>query len=496
MANESHQGEQTDFDVLIIGAGISGIGAAYHLAQKCPDKTWLILESRDSFGGTWDLHKYPGIRSDSDLYTFGYRFKPWMGPPIAEAHVILEYLKEVIEENQFEDRIRYGRKVRSASWSSEEQLWSLEVEDKRSGQVKTYRCNFLDLCLGYYDYYNPYTPEWKGMESFRGEIIHPMKWREDFDYRGKKVVVIGSGATAATLIPKLAEQAEHVTMLQRSPTYFIAAPNDSPVARFLKFLRLPDMWVHRIMRVFMLGLARLLHRRAQKNPEKAKAWLLKQLEKHIPREMIDQHFSPSYRPWQQRLAFIPDSDLFVAIQAGSVSVVTDRIDTFTERGIRTASGEELEADVIVTATGFHLAIAGNLPIEVDGKAVDLSEQWTHRGVMLSGLPNLIYFFGYLRTSWTMRVELLADYQCRLINHMTATGAKSVTPTVTDDERQTMPRYDFVSEDEFNPGYIRRSADSLPKSSGAYPWHFHTDYYDERKDMPKFDLDDPSLVYRK
>lgn len=484
---------ETDFDILIVGAGISGLGAAWHIENGCPGKSWRILEQRESFGGTWDFHKYPGIRSDSDLYTFGYSFKPWSGAPVAEAPVILSYLRELIDDNKFSDKILYQRVVTAADWCSTNKRWFLTVQDISTNNNITYSCKFLNMCQGYYNYDQPHKPTWPDMDTYRGDVVHPMEWKPDYDYTGKKVVVIGSGATAATLIPKIAEKADHVTMVQRSPTYFYAAPNRIWLHDMLTALRLPHKWVHALTRRFLLTLQRYMHWQAARNPEKAKRFLFKALGKHLPRDIIEKHFTPSYRPWQQRVAFLPEGDMFKAMNAGKVSIETDTIEQFTQTGLRLTAGAEVDADLIITATGFNLLIMGGIPFSVDGEQVDFSKRYTHRGIMMEGLPNLIYFFGYLRTSWTMRVDLLCAYQIRLLQHMDRKNVEVCTP-IRQPEHMNLPAHPWISEEDFSAGYLLRSSDKLPRNGGEEPWTFDPDYYRERETFPKFDLDDPSMVY--
>lgn len=483
-----------DVDILIIGAGISGIGMAKHLQDAFPERRFLILDKRQNFGGTWDFHQYPGIRSDSDLFTFGYSFKPWSGAPVADAPLIMTYLQDVIAENNLADRICYGKEVLSASWSSADQKWFLTVKDVATAGEQVYSCRILNMCQGYYDYDNPHKPVWPGMADFGGDIMHPMEWDVDYDYRDKKIVVIGSGATAATIVPQLAKKADHVTMLQRSPTWFYAAPNQNIVHNILSALRLPKGFVHAATRWFVLALGQWLHHMAKHKPEKAKRMMLKELGKYLPEDQIKAHFTPAYRPWQQRIAFIPDGDFFAAIKNGSASVHTGHISHFDKAGIVLDSGQKLAADLVVTATGFDLLLLGGIPFDIDGKAVDFSTRFTHRGAMMEGMPNLFYFFGYLRSSWTMRVDLLAGYQKRILQHMDEKGAKSVTPTRTADQ-QDLPAHAMIEPEEFNPGYIMRSIDKLPRNARQYPWTFDADYYVERKTFPAFDLDDPTLIYR-
>ncbi len=491
--NQLHTPTSEHFDVLIVGAGISGIGAAHHLAEKCPEKSFAILENKASFGGTWRQHTYPGVRSDSDLYTFGYGFKPWSGQPVAAADAILDYLGEAIEDDHIDRHIRYQHQVLSASWSGDDQLWLIEARRTDTGEIVQYTANFLWMCQGYYRHEKGYTPQWPDMDDFAGRIVHPQTWPEDLDYRGKRVVVIGSGATAATLLPSMAADCEHITMLQRSPTYFWTGENRNELADRLRALGVEEKIVHDIVRRDVLKTAQELQSASQQYPEAVREELLKVIRDYLGEDFDMSHFSPSYRPWQQRIAYVPDGDLFEAIRSGKVSVVTDHIDRFTEKGILTRSGELLEADIIVTATGFDICVMGDIAFDVDGEPVDFSRTFTYHGFMNSGLPNMASMFGYLRTSWTMRVDLLCDLVCRLLNHMDANGATSVTPTLLESERD-MEQLPWIAADDFNPGYLQRSLHLMPKQGSHAPWTLCNDYYVERDMLPALDLDEPHLVY--
>jgi cation diffusion facilitator CzcD-associated flavoprotein CzcO len=480
-------------DVLIIGAGISGIGAAHHLRDKCPDKRFLMLETKTSFGGTWRQHTYPGIRSDSDLYTFGYRFKPWTGQPIASAEAILNYLEEAIEDGHLDQHIRYQHEVLSASWSSERQQWLVTARRGDTGDQVQFTCQFLWMCQGYYRHAEGYTPQWTDMETFKGPIVHPQTWPEDLDYAGKRVVVIGSGATAATLIPNMADDCEHVTMLQRSPTYFWTGENRNELADQLRELEVPEEWVHEIVRRSILKLAKDVQYLSASDPELVKAELFKIIREYLGDDFDMSHFTPSYRPWQQRLAYVPDGDLFEGIKSGKVSVVTDHIDRFTPEGILTKSGQLLDADIIITATGFNLSVMGDIVFDVDGKVIDFGEAITYRGIMVSGIPNMAFMFGYLRTSWTMRVDLVCDYVCGLLNHMDTVGATSCTPTLRDQDKG-MGVHSWIDEDEFNPGYMQRGKALMPKRGDYEPWTFSPDYYTEKDQLPLVSYTEDTLLY--
>jgi len=481
-------------DVLVVGAGISGIGAAYHLLDQCPEKSFVVLEALESFGGTWLIHRYPGIRSDSDLYTFGYRFKPWTGPPIATAEQIRKYMSEVIEENGIGDHIRYSHRITAASWSSESDRWTVEVTRTDTGEALRFTTGFLWMCQGYYRHAEGYTPEWPGMDRFAGQIVHPQTWPEDLDYTGKRVVVIGSGATTATLVPAIADACAHVTVLQRSPTYFWSGRNANDLADTLRELDVPEEWTHEIVRRKILHDQHAVTRLSFEAPELVKEELIKGVRDQLdPGYDVEKHFTPRYRPWQQRLAFVPDGDLFAGIRSGKASMVTDEIDTFTETGIRTMSGEELEADIIVTATGFNLSVMGDVPFTVDGERVRFSDTVTYRGMMFTGVPNMVWVFGYFRASWTLRVDLIGDFVCRLLHHLDDLGATKVTPTLRTAD-QDMPILPWIDPDNFNPNYLMRSVDQLPRRGDKPEWQHTQDYWVERETLPAAGLDDGCLRY--
>jgi monooxygenase len=481
-------------DVVVVGAGISGIGAAYHLRHQRPGTSFVVLDALESYGGTWRTHRYPGIRSDSDLFTFGYRFKPWRGAPIASAEEILRYLGEVIEENDLGRHIRYQHRITAAAWSSEDRCWHVDVTWTATGEQRRFTANFLWMCQGYYRHSHGYTPEWEGMDRFAGRIVHPQTWPDDLDYAGKRVVVIGSGATAATLIPAIAPACEHVTMLQRSPTFFFVRPNSNEVADMLRELDVPDEWTHEIVRRKILQDSNAVTRMSFEDPEALRAFLLDSIRPHLPDDFdVDKHFNPSYRPWQQRVAVLPGGDLFACVREGKASVVTDRIDAFTETGIRLASGEVLGADIVITATGFDLSVLGDVAFTVDGEPLDLAETVTYRGIMFTGVPNLAYVFGYFRSSWTLRADLISDFVCRLLDHMEARDASIVVPTLRPDEAD-MHLGPWVDPENFNPGYLMRSMHLMPKQGDHDPWLMHHDYLEEKELLPTADLDDGSLLY--
>jgi cation diffusion facilitator CzcD-associated flavoprotein CzcO len=482
------------FDVVIAGAGISGIGAAYHLTRQCPGTSFVALETQKTFGGTWSTHRYPGIRSDSDLHTFGYRFKPWTSAPIATAAEILKYIGDVIQENDLSRHIRYQHTITSAKWSSEQNLWTIDAVRADTGEALRFTANFFWMCQGYYRHTEGYTPEWKDMAKFNGPIVHPQKWPEDLDYKNKRVVVIGSGATAATLIPAIAKDAAHVTMLQRSPTYFRTGRNAIEIAETLRQLQVDETWIHEITRRKILFDQDAFTRKTFEEPEAAKKDLLSAVEAYLgPDYDIATHFTPKYRPWRQRIAFIPDGDLFLGIKSGKASVVTDEIERFTETGILLKSGQTLQADIIITATGFHLSAHGDIAFAVDGKPLDFADTVTYRGMMFTSVPNLVWVFGYFRASWTLRVDLVADFVCRLLNHMKATGANKVTPALRAEDHN-MPLLPWIDPENFNPGYMMRGMHLLPKRGDKPEWQHNQDYWAEKDEFPAIDLKDSAFVY--
>jgi cation diffusion facilitator CzcD-associated flavoprotein CzcO len=484
------------FDVLIVGAGISGVGGAYHLTRQCPGRRFVVLEAQESFGGTWLTHRFPGIRSDSDLYTFGYRFKPWTGAPIATAAEILRYMGEVIDENGLAAHIRYRHRIASARWSSGENLWTIEAIRTDTGATRRFTANFLWMCQGYYRHSQGYTPEWDGMRDFEGRIVHPQTWPDDLDYKGKRVIVIGSGATAATLVPAIAADCAHVTLLQRSPTYFRTGRNAIPIADELRALNVDPAWIHEIVRRKILYEQAVFTRRSFTEPEAVKQELLSAAKSCLGEDhAVDRHFTPSYRPWRQRIAFIPDGDLFQAIRSGKASVVTDEIDRFTKTGIRLKSGEALEADIVVTATGFHLNVLGDIDFTIDGEPLRFSDTVTYRGLMFTGVPNMAWVFGYFRASWTLRADLVGDFVCRLLNHMRKKGASKVTVALRPEDRD-MPLLPWIDPENFNPGYLMRGMHLLPRRGNKPEWQHSQDYWAEKDELPAIDLDDAAFVYER
>jgi cation diffusion facilitator CzcD-associated flavoprotein CzcO len=494
LSSPGHQDAACEhFEVLIVGAGISGVGSAYHLKTQCPEKSFVILDAQTGFGGTWLTHTYPGIRSDSDLYTFGYRFKPWTGTPIATAAEILKYMGEVIEENDIARHIRYRHKILNARWSSEANLWTVEAERTDTGERLRFTANFLWMCQGYYRHAEGYTPDWPGLADYKGQIVHPQTWPENLDYKGKKVLVIGSGATAATLIPAIADEAAHVTMLQRSPTYFVPGRNVDDMADQLRALEIDETWIHEIVRRQRLKMGQLFTNLAFEHPEAAKKELLAGVAAFVSPEIVEKHFTPSYLPWRQRIAFVPEGDIFKKVNEGKASVVTDEIDRFTETGVRLKSGEEIEADIVITATGFNLCVLGDIAFEVDGEPIDFAKTVTYRGMMFTGVPNMVWVFGYFRASWTLRVDILGDFVCRLLNHMDEKGARKVSVALRpQDEGMTLSAW--IDPENFNPGYLMRSMHLMPQRGDKPEWQHTQDYWAERNTLPQIDLDGPEFVY--
>lgn len=482
-------------DVLIVGAGISGVGGAYHLTKQRPGTSFVVLENQDTFGGTWITHTYPGIRSDSDLYTFGYRFKPWTGPPIATAEEILTYMGEVIDENDLAPHIRYRHQIDTASWCSDDRRWTLAVRNLDTGEQLTFTCNFLWMCQGYYRHSEGYTPEWPGMDRFPGPIVHPQTWPDDLDYADKNVVVIGSGATAATLVPAMAAKTKHITMLQRSPTYFAAGRNAHELADQLRELEVDEEWIHEITRRKILFDQKQVAEASVHFPEQVKEELYERMREYLGDDYdMAPHFTPAYRPWRQRLAFVPDGDLFQGIASGDASVATDEIETFTETGIDLTSGESLEADIIVTATGFDLNVLGDVEFTIDGEPLTFHDTVTWRGAMFTGIPNMMWVFGYFRASWTLRVDLLSDLLCRLLDEMDERGATVVVPEIADVDAD-MELSPWVDPENFNPGYLMRGMHLLPHQGDRQPWVHTQDYWRDKDELPNAPLDDGSLRYR-
>ena len=456
-------------DVLIIGAGLSGIGGACHLRRSSPDRSFMILESREASGGTWDLFRYPGIRSDSDMYTFGYGFKPWSDKSsIADGHKILSYIREAAAEYDVEQHIRYQHKVVSASWSSTQSRWLVTAERGDTGEQATISCQFIFSCSGYYDYDQGYTPEFAGIDSFKGQVIHAQHWPEQLDYRGKRVVVIGSGATAVTLVPAMSQDTASLVMLQRTPTYIASVPKEQPLAETLRKW-LPDSWVFRLIRWKQVLFQIYLYQLSRRNPQGLRKYLLGLVRKEMgPDYDVDTHFTPDYNPWDQRLCGVPDGDLFAAIREKRAEVVTDHIDQFNKEGIHLKSGKQLDADIVVLATGLNLKFAGGVQYSVDGKVLDFAEHFIFRGMMFSGLPNMAFTVGYTNSSWTLKADLTGQYVSRLLNKMARHSYTAVTPRLTG-EVEEMPLLDF------DAGYVLRSRESFPKQGNRLPWKNYQNY---------------------
>jgi monooxygenase len=476
-------------DVLIVGAGLSGIGAACHLTRRLPDKTFAIVEARDSIGGTWDLFRYPGIRSDSDMYTLGYSFRPWPSArSIADGPSILAYIKDTARDFGVDDKIRFNRRVVRAEWSTPDARWTVELHDVGTGETETMTCGFLFMCAGYYRYDEGYAPAFPGSERFTGTVVHPQQWPEDLDYAGKRVVVIGSGATAVTLIPAMARTAAHVTMLQRSPTYVVSLPAEDPVAKPLRRF-LPDRIAYPVLRWKNVLVSMLSFQLSRRRPALMKAVIRKGLQKSLPADFdIDTHFKPRYDPWDQRLCLVPDGDLFKVLSDGSASIVTDQIESFTETGIALASGEHLDADIIVTATGLQMLVLGGLSVAVDGEEVKWSETVGYKGMMFSGVPNIAAAIGYTNASWTLKCDLTCEYVCRLLEHLDATGTRQVTPRWT---QPTMPNRPFV---DLTSGYVLRSVQDFPKQGDAAPWRLYQNYIRDIMMLRRGPVEDDAIEF--
>jgi monooxygenase len=476
-------------DVLIVGAGLSGIGAACHLRRDCPDRSFAILESRDAIGGTWDLFRYPGIRSDSDMQTLGYAFAPWKDAlTIADGPSILRYVKQTAAEYRVEERVRFNRRVVSADYDSANCAWTVQVQRADTDETTEMRCSFLLMCTGYYRYDEGYTPPFEGIDRYRGTVVHPQHWPEQLDYAGRRVVVIGSGATAITLVPAMARTAGHVTMLQRSPSYVISLPSVDPLDTLARRL-LPEMLAYQLVRWKNVALMALSYQLSRRRPRLVKAVIRRGVRSQLPEDFdVDTHFAPLYDPWDQRMCVVPDADLFKALRAGTASIVTDQIETFTERGLKLAGGSELEADVIVTATGLRLQAIGGTTLSVDGAAVHLPDTLAYRGMMLSGVPNFAMTIGYTNASWTLKADLTADYVCRLLNHMAAHGCRQCVPASDPQGVTRRPLIDLAS------GYVQRSINELPAQGSERPWEVRQNYPLDMLDFRRADLDDGVMQF--
>ncbi len=476
-------------DVLIVGAGVSGIGCAYHLQREQPQKTYLIFEARDATGGTWDLFRYPGIRSDSDLHTFGYEFKPWQDEKsIADGPSILRYIREAASENGIDRRIRLGHKVTGASWSSREARWTVKARRADTGETVQMTCSWLFCAAGYYSYEEGHTPHFDGGERFQGPIIHPQHWPKDLDYTDKRVVVIGSGATAVTLIPAMTDRAAHVTMLQRSPSYVISVPEKDPIANALKRM-LPPRSAYALTRRKNVWLQRTVYDLSQSHPQLVRRVLRALVKRQLPPGFdVDTHFKPRYDPWDQRLCAVPDGDLFKAIRTGRASVVTDRIECFTEHAVRLASGAELPAEIIITATGLELLALGGMHLTVDGHDVDLPSTIAYRAMMLSDVPNFAFAMGYTNSSWTLKVDLVCEHLGRLLAYMDEGGYDTCTPHNDDPTLTTRPLLDFGA------GYVRRAMHQFPQQGSRAPWSVAMSYRQDVKNLRRGGVEDPGLRF--
>ena len=480
------------FDVVIVGAGLSGIGAAYHLQTKCPSKSYIILESRAAMGGTWDLFRYPGIRSDSDMHTLGYKFKPWRAAKaIADGESILNYIQETAAEHGIDRHIRYGQSVKRASWSTTDAAWTLETKQQPETEV-CFECNFLIMCSGYYRYDRGYTPEFEGRDRFQGQIAHPQQWDKELDYKDKKVVVIGSGATAVTLVPEIAKDAEHVTMLQRSPSYIMSRANEDKTANLLRKL-LPEKIAYGITRWKNIAFQQFVYHRSRSQPTKTKQTLIDLVRRELGSDYdVETHFTPRYNPWDQRICLVPNGDLFEAIKSGKAEVLTDRIDTFTEHGIQLKSGRELSADLIVTATGLNLLILGGIEFFVDDRPVEFNQTYTYKGIMYSNVPNLASIFGYVNASWTLRADLMSEYVCRIINYLDKKEFHQCIPLLRHEDRD-MSAHPFIKD--FSSGYLQRVIHLLPQQGDRHPWLNLQNYKQDKKNFLHSPIEDGALTFK-
>ena len=481
-------------DVVVVGAGLSGIGAGYHLQTMSPDRSYVILEGRESLGGTWDLFKYPGVRSDSDMHTLGFSFKPWTeAKSIADGPSILKYLKQTVSQFGIDKHIRYGQLVTKAQWSTDDAQWTVTSTNKATGATNTYTCSFLFMCSGYYSYKKGHTPEFTGRERFKGTIVHPQEWPTDLDYAGKRVVVIGSGATAVTIVPSMADKAAHVTMLQRSPTYMVSRPDHDVLANRMRKV-LPPKMAYNLTRFKNTWRQQLVYNKTRTDPNKVKQLLLGGIKMELGVEYdIAKHFTPNYNPWDQRLCLVPNGDFFKSMREGKASVVTDHITSFTETGIQLASGEHLDADIIVTATGLELVTLGEMDFFVDGNQVDFAKTWTYKGFAYSDIPNLASTFGYINASWTLRSDLTAEYVCRLLNHMRKKGVVQCTPRLREQDHNMKER-PWI--DGFSSGYMQRMMHRMPRQGDHEPWINPQNYRRDKKMFKHSPIDDGVMQFSK
>ncbi|QLY30563.1 flavin-containing monooxygenase [Nocardia huaxiensis] len=480
-------------DVLIIGAGLSGIGMACHLTREKTGRSYLILERRTAIGGTWDLFRYPGIRSDSDMYTFGYGFRPWHGTKVlADGKHIRQYIEDTAREYGVTDHIRFGRKVTRAAWSTERNLWTVEVDNETTGETEQYTADFVVGCTGYYDYDNGYQPKFPGQENFGGRIVHPQHWPADLDYTGKRVVIIGSGATAITLVPAMSKDAAHVTMLQRSPTYIAALPADDPVAVGFKLARVPANLAYKAGRARNIALQRASYQLSRTNPALSRKLMLAAVRAQVGPGIDMKHFTPTYNPWDQRLCVVPNGDLFKVLRKGEASIVTDRIDTFTETGIRLVSGQEIEADIIISATGLTVQMLGGAVLEVDGETLATRDLVAYKGILLGNVPNLAVVLGYTNASWTLKADLAGEYVSRVLNHMKATGANHVVAVPKPGDRSEHS----LMGGALTSGYIQRGDGVMPRQGTNGPWQVINNYFRDRALLRKGALEDGILQFNR
>jgi cation diffusion facilitator CzcD-associated flavoprotein CzcO len=481
-------------DVVVVGAGLSGIGAGYHLQTMSPDRSYVILEGRDGLGGTWDLFKYPGIRSDSDMHTLGFSFKPWTeAKSIADGPSILRYLKQTVAQFGIDKHIRFGQLVTQAQWSSDDAQWTVTATNKATGVSNTITCSFLFMCSGYYSYKKGHTPEFTGRERFKGTVVHPQEWPLDLDYAGKRVVVIGSGATAVTIVPSMADKADHVTMLQRSPTYMVSRPDHDVLANRLRKV-LPPKMAYNLTRFKNTWRQQLVYNKTRTDPDKVKQLLLGGIQLELGADYdIAKHFTPAYNPWDQRLCLVPNGDFFKSMREGKASVVTDHITSFTETGIQLASGEHLDADIIITATGLELVTLGEMDFYVDGNQVDFAKTWTYKGFAYSDIPNMASTFGYINASWTLRSDLTAEYVCRLLNHMRKKGVAQCTPRLREQDRNMKER-PWI--DGFSSGYMQRMMHRMPRQGDHEPWINPQNYRRDKKMFKHSPIDDGVMQFSK